>query len=207
MKYITVEYAASFGKCDGGAVCEYEVEVTDEQYALYKKTIEDDKNPNEVPELQEVLNKASDEIPAYEAEEYGENDEGFTQEQDEKESKIRAHHIIHCTQALLDYLHIKDKKELKKLIKKEDDKAEAFIEALERLDDVDGTEGYDKKSFPDISTLSKDQIDKWEEELAESLLYSYIEDGLPEAEKLDPTYHREYYLERFGISVWFPENN
>ena len=204
MESITVEYAVSFGNGDVSDVCEYEVEVTDKQYELYQKVIKEGKDPNDIPELQEVLYKAEGEIPQYEAEEYGEADEEFVKERNLKESKIRAHHIIHCSKILLNQLHIKNKRELKTLIKSEDIKAEVFIEALARLDYVNGTEEYDKESFPNISTLSKAQIDEWEEELAESLLYSHFDVELPEPEILDPTYQRRYYLDLFSIKVWFP---
>ena len=64
---VTVQYAIEFGKCDVSDWIPFDVELTPEEEATYKDAIARGDDPNEVPELYEVLNRAREEIEANEA--------------------------------------------------------------------------------------------------------------------------------------------
>ena len=64
---VTVQYAIEFGKCDVSDWMPFDVELTPEEEATYKAAISRGDDPNEVPELYEVLNRARDEIEEHEA--------------------------------------------------------------------------------------------------------------------------------------------
>lgn len=62
MKYVDVHYGVIFGKGDSTDWIDWEVELTDEEEKIYDKAIEDGELLNEIPELQDALRRAYDEI-------------------------------------------------------------------------------------------------------------------------------------------------
>ena len=93
---VAVKYTQSFGKCDGGPECEYDLELTPNEEKIYDKEIEKIKKNkakeeeidisevelcdedldsiNSHPKLQDALERARKEILDFEAEEYGNED-------------------------------------------------------------------------------------------------------------------------------------
>lgn len=59
---ITVYYCVTFGKCDGSETIDYEIELTAEETAAYEKAAILRIPLDEVPELDDVLSRAYDEI-------------------------------------------------------------------------------------------------------------------------------------------------
>ena len=62
MKTVEVQYGVVFGKCDASDWCEFEVELTDEEEAIYDHAVENEIPLEDVPELQDALRRAYDEI-------------------------------------------------------------------------------------------------------------------------------------------------
>ena len=81
---VQLQYTISFGKLDAGDPIPWEIELTAEEAAVWQTAVERGEDPNDLPQLQEVLDRAREEIETQEAavcEELGEEnllDEGCT---------------------------------------------------------------------------------------------------------------------------------
>lgn len=62
MKFVDIQYGVIFGKGDSTDWLEWEIELTDEEEEIYDNAIEDGELLNEIPELQDALRRAYDEI-------------------------------------------------------------------------------------------------------------------------------------------------
>lgn len=62
MKTVEIRYGVTFGKLDSSDWIDYEIDLTDEEAAIYDHSIENDIPLEDVPELQEALNRAYEEI-------------------------------------------------------------------------------------------------------------------------------------------------
>lgn len=63
---VEIRYGVTFGKCDSSDWIDWEVDLTEEEEAAYKKAARMGVDPNEVEELQAVLQRAYDDIEAEE---------------------------------------------------------------------------------------------------------------------------------------------
>lgn len=63
---VEIRYSVTFGKGDSSDWLDWEVELTDEEAVAYNNAIENNISPNDVPELQEALQRAYEEIEAEE---------------------------------------------------------------------------------------------------------------------------------------------
>ena len=66
MKTVEIRYGVTFGKGDSSDWIEWEVKLTDEEEKIYDKAIENGEALNEIPELQDALNRAYETIEAEE---------------------------------------------------------------------------------------------------------------------------------------------
>lgn len=62
MKTVEVQYGVVFGKCDASDWFDFEVELTDEEEAAYDYAVANEIPLEDVPELQDALRRAYDEI-------------------------------------------------------------------------------------------------------------------------------------------------
>lgn len=68
MDTITLRYNVTFGKGDGSEAQDFEIEVTPEEYACYKRAIVLGEDLDDYPELEEVCNRAYPRIEELEKE-------------------------------------------------------------------------------------------------------------------------------------------
>jgi hypothetical protein len=59
---VEIRYGVTFGKCDSSDWIDWEVELTDEEAIAYQNAIDNEIPLNEVPELQDALQRAYEEI-------------------------------------------------------------------------------------------------------------------------------------------------
>lgn len=64
---ITVQYSIEFGKCDVSDWMPWAIELTPEEEISYKDALSRGDDLNDIPELEDVLSRASDEIEEHEA--------------------------------------------------------------------------------------------------------------------------------------------
>ena len=64
---VTVQYAIEFGKCDVSDWMPWQIELTPDEEAAYNDAVAREDHLNDVPELQDVLSRAYDEIEEHEA--------------------------------------------------------------------------------------------------------------------------------------------
>lgn len=64
---VTVQYAIEYGKCDVSDWMPWDIELTPEEEAAYNDAVAREDDLNDVPELQDVLSRAQDEIEEHEA--------------------------------------------------------------------------------------------------------------------------------------------
>ena len=57
-----IRYGVTFGKCDSSDWIDWEIDLTDEEVAAFKKAARMGEDPNTVPELQDALQRAYDDI-------------------------------------------------------------------------------------------------------------------------------------------------
>lgn len=62
MKTVELRYGVTFGKCDSSDWIDWEIDLTDEEAAIYYKAISTKTPLNEIPELQEALRRAYEDI-------------------------------------------------------------------------------------------------------------------------------------------------
>lgn len=62
MKTVQLRYGVTFGKCDSSDWIDWEVDLTDEEATAYDKAIANKEALNNVPELQDVLRRAYEDI-------------------------------------------------------------------------------------------------------------------------------------------------
>jgi hypothetical protein len=68
MRYVELRYGVTFGKCDSSDWIDYEIDLTDEEAAAYDKAIAEGRSLDNVPELQDALRRAYEEIEEMEIE-------------------------------------------------------------------------------------------------------------------------------------------
>ena len=61
-----IRYGVTFGKCDSSDWIDWEIDLTDEEVDAFKKAARMGEDPNSVPELQDALQRAYDDIEAEE---------------------------------------------------------------------------------------------------------------------------------------------
>ena len=59
---VQLRYGVTFGKCDSSDWIDWEIELTDEEAAIYEHAVANQIPLNEVPELQDALRRAYEEI-------------------------------------------------------------------------------------------------------------------------------------------------
>ena len=64
MKSVEIRYGVTFGKCDSSDWIDYEIDLTDEEADAYDKAIAEGRCLDSVPELQDALQRAYEEIEA-----------------------------------------------------------------------------------------------------------------------------------------------
>ena len=62
MKTVELRYGVTFGKCDSSDWIDWEVDLTDEEAEIYDRAIENKESLNDIPELQDALQRAYEEI-------------------------------------------------------------------------------------------------------------------------------------------------
>ena len=62
MKTVEIHYGVVFGKGDSSDWIDWELELTDEEAAIYDEAIRNETLLNDIPELQEALQRAYEEI-------------------------------------------------------------------------------------------------------------------------------------------------
>lgn len=62
MKTVALRYGVTFGKCDSSDWIDWEIDLTDEEEAAYDNAIANEIPLNDVPELQDALRRAYEEI-------------------------------------------------------------------------------------------------------------------------------------------------
>ena len=68
MRYVELRYGVTFGKGDSSDWIDYEIDLTDEEAAAYDKAIAEGRSLDNVPELQDALQRAYEEIEEMEIE-------------------------------------------------------------------------------------------------------------------------------------------
>ena len=62
MKTVELRYGVTFGKCDSSDWIDWEVDLTDEEAEIYDRAIANKEPLNDIPELQDALQRAYEEI-------------------------------------------------------------------------------------------------------------------------------------------------
>ena len=62
MKTVEIRYGVTFGKCDSSDWMDWEVELTDEEAEAYDRALANHEPLNDVPELQDALRRAYEDI-------------------------------------------------------------------------------------------------------------------------------------------------
>ena len=137
MKYVPVRYGVTFGKCDSSDWIDYEVGLTDAEAAVYDKAVAAGVSLNNVPELQDALQRAYEEIEEMEIE------NGIDMEDE---------YVMEC-QGLAPM----DQDELNDLVAERDPHALAFFGLTGATDDeLDEWDAYDLDEVPTIKEFQKD---------------------------------------------------
>ena len=128
---VEIQYGVTFGKCDSSDWCEWEVELTDEEAAIYERAVKLHMPLNDIPELQNALSRAYDEIEENEIENFLAFDDEYVRE---------------CTGR-----YPVDEDELTELVRNRDAHAISFL-GLEGLSDeeLDEWEASDLDEIPDV---------------------------------------------------------
>ena len=137
MKYATIQYSSTFGKCDSSDWIDYKIALTDVETVAYDQAIAEGRSLNDVPELQDVLQRAYDEINEMEIE------IGIDTE---------VEYVMEC-QGLAPM----DEDELNELVATHDSHALAFFGLTEATDEVlEEWDAYDLDKIPCIKDFKED---------------------------------------------------
>ena len=136
MKYVPVRYGVTFGKCDSSDWIDYEVGLSDAEVTVYDKAVAADVSLNNVPELQDALQRAYEEIEEMEIE------NGIDMEDE---------YVMEC-QGLTPM----DQDELNDLVADRDPHALAFVGLTGATDDeLDEWDAYDLDEVPIIKEFQE----------------------------------------------------
>lgn len=80
MRTVAGSYYVSFGKGDSSDAIDRDIELTDEEARIYDAAVADEKDPNEIPELQAALERAYTEIAEEEIDNALEMDDEYVAE-------------------------------------------------------------------------------------------------------------------------------
>ena len=137
MKYVAIQYGVTFGKCDSSDWIDYEVGLTDAEAAAYDKAIAEGRCLDNVPELQDALQRAYEEIEEMEIE------NGIDMEDE---------YVMEC-QGLAPM----DEDELNELVAARDPHALAFFGLTEATDEeLEEWDAYDLDEVPTIKDFRED---------------------------------------------------
>lgn len=62
MKTVEIRYGVTFGKCDSSDWIDWSVDLTDQEAEIYDRAIANKESLNDIPELQDALHRAYEEI-------------------------------------------------------------------------------------------------------------------------------------------------
>lgn len=137
MRYVELRYGVTFGKGDSSDWIDYEIDLTDEEAAAYDKAIAEGRSLDNVPELQDALQRAYEEIEEMEIE------NGIDMEDE---------YVMEC-QGLAPM----DEDELNELVAARDPHALAFFGLTEATDEeLEGWDAYDLDEVPTIKDFKED---------------------------------------------------
>lgn len=137
MKTVEIQYGVTFGKGDSSDWIDYEIDLTDEEEAAYDNAIANEIPLEDVPELQDALDRAYKEIEEMEIQ------NGIDMEDE---------YVMEC-QGLIPM----DEDELNELVANRDPNALAFF-GLENASDeeLEEWDAYDLEEPPTIAEFQKD---------------------------------------------------
>ena len=137
MKYVEVRYGVTFGKCDSSDWIDFEVELTDEEAAIYDHAIENEIPLEDVAELRDALDRAYAEIEEMEIQ------NGIDAEDE---------YVMEC-QGVTPM----DEEELNKLIEARDLHALAFFGLTEATDEeLAEWDAYNLEEIPTVAEFQED---------------------------------------------------
>ncbi len=139
MKTVEIRYGVTFGKCDSSDWIDWEIDLTDEEEEIYDNALANKKSLNDIPELQDALCRAYEEIEEEEIAMGIENEDEY---------------VLKC-QGLLEM----DPDELNDLIANRDPHALEFF-GLEDADD-DELDEWDANDLDELP-LIKDFVEDFE---------------------------------------------
>ena len=137
MKSVEIRYGVTFGKCDSSDWINYEVELTDEEAAVNDEAIENETPLADIPELQDALNRAYEEIEEMEIQ------NGIDLEDE---------YVLEC-QGLAQM----DEDELNELVAARDPHALSIFGMTEATDEeLEEWDAYDLEEVPTIADFKED---------------------------------------------------
>ena len=137
MRYVELRYGVTFGKGDSSDWIDYEIDLTDEEAAAYDKAIAEGRSLDNVPELQDALQRAYEEIEEMEIE------NGIDMEDE---------YVMEC-QGLAPM----DEDELNDLVEARDPHALTFFNLTEATDEeLEEWDAYDLEEIPTIAEFQAD---------------------------------------------------
>ena len=137
MRYVELRYGVTFGKGDSSDWIDYEIDLTDEEAAAYDKAIAEGRSLDNVPELQDALQRAYEEIEEMEIE------NGIDMEDE---------YVMEC-QGVAPM----DQDELNDLVAARDPHALAFFGLTEATDEE--LEEWDAYDLEEVPTIAEFQVD------------------------------------------------
>ena len=137
MKSVSIQYSVTFGKGDSSDWIDYEIDLTDEEAAAYDKAIAEGQCLDDVPELQEAIQRAYEEIEEMEIE------NGIDLEDE---------YVMECQG-----LAAMDEDELNDLVRDRDPHALEFFGLTEATEEeLESWDAYDLDELPTIKEFQKD---------------------------------------------------
>ena len=137
MRCVELRYGVTFGKGDSSDWIDYEIDLTDEEAAAYDKAIVEGRSLDNVPELQDALQRAYEEIEEMEIE------NGIDMEDE---------YVMEC-QGVAPM----DQDELNDLVAARDPHALAFFGLTEATDEE--LEEWDAYDLEEVPTIAEFQVD------------------------------------------------
>ena len=137
MRYVELRYGVTFGKGASSDWIDYEIDLTDEEAAAYDKAIAEGRSLDNVPELQDALQRAYEEIEEMEIE------NGIDMEDE---------YVMEC-QGVAPM----DQDELNDLVAARDPHALAFFGLTEATDEE--LEEWDAYDLEEVPTIAEFQVD------------------------------------------------
>ena len=137
MGYVELRYSVTFGKGDSSDWIDYEIDLTDEEAAAYDKAVAEGQCLDDVPELQEAIQRAYEEIEEMEI---------------ENGIEIEDEYVMEC-QGLVPM----DEDELNGLVRGRDSHALEFFGLTEATDEeLEAWDAYDLEEVPLIKDFQED---------------------------------------------------